>query len=175
MKTFALLLAPIFLFGFQFYGILKLTPSAVVPVFYNKDYGYVECYMFGVSSSDNVQKTDCNITKRDKKLMDHYTRGFVYNTLHIEQKYKIEMVDGLCKIYNGAHVYNYQLAREGYAFLSLANITKKNEEIVKIRDLVEKAKNQRVGLWKEWRDEMSCLESEAAQNSALPENWDEEG
>eukprot|EP01022_Parablepharisma_sp_SALTPOND_P001827 TRINITY_DN107549_c0_g1_i1.p2 TRINITY_DN107549_c0_g1~~TRINITY_DN107549_c0_g1_i1.p2 ORF type:complete len:207 (+),score=4.92 TRINITY_DN107549_c0_g1_i1:95-622(+) len=106
--------------------------------------------------------------------MDHYTRGFVYNTLHIEQKYKIEMIDNLCKIYNGADVYNYQLAREGYAFLSLTNITKKNEEIVKIKKLVEKAKNSRVGLWKEWRDEMACLEAESAKSSKLPENWDEE-
>lgn len=172
MKLLTLLI-PILLFSDQFYGVLKQTPTAVVPLFYNKHFGEIECYMYGVNSSDNVEKTDCNITEQDKKLMDYYTRGFVYNTLHIEQKYKIELVDNLCKIYNGADVYNYQLAREGYAFLSLTNVTKKNEEILKIKKLVEQAKQKRVGLWKEWFKEMSCLESEAAKSSTLPPSWDE--
>jgi len=151
-------------FAYNLYGLLKDIPKASVLTFYTYDYAQFDCPLFGVTSVDVVSESmaqECNITKTDKKLMDYYSSGFYQNTLHIEQKYKYRILGGFCYVHNGAKIYNYQLAKEGYGLFFMPENIKTQEakkELDIIKMLVLEARRERRGLWKEWRDEMECLQ-----------------
>lgn len=166
MKRFApfLIAVPLFAyyaFGDYLYGLLKRIPAASVPMFYEPDYGEFECPLFAVISVDALpQKVadDCNITERDFKLMRYYTGGYYENHLHLEQKYKLIFLEGYCFMHNGAKIYNYQLAGDGYGLFFMVDTKKEKEKLQKIKQLVLNAKTNKIGLWKEWQDEMVCLQ-----------------
>jgi len=163
--AFLALFSVLSLFGWEYYGLLKRMPSPAVPVFYTPEFGgEFECYLFGTATTDLVKKElvdECNISKTDKKLMDYYSGGFYQNTLYLEQKYKYRFFEGFCFMHNGASIYNYQLAKEGYGLFMMpesVNTQEAKEILDRIKFLVLEARRERRGLWREWRDEMECLQ-----------------
>lgn len=155
------LFAVYYAFSDYLYGLLKHIPTASVPVFYVPEYGEFECPLFGVVSVDNLHQKvadDCNITERDFKLMRHYTTGYYENHLHLEQKYKFLFLESYCFMHNGAKIYNYQLAADGYGLFMMVETKEEQEKLEKIKQLVLHAKTNKIGLWKEWQDEMVCLQ-----------------
>lgn len=155
------------LFGWEYYGLLKRMPSPAVPVFYTPEFGgEFDCYLFGIATTDLLKKElveRCNISKIDKKLMDYYSSGFYQNTLHLEQKYRYRFFEGFCYMFNGANVYNYQLAKEGYGLFMMpksVSSSEAKEVLDRIRFLVLEARRERRGLWREWKNEMECLQGE---------------
>ncbi len=166
MKIFLIVvLLPFFLYGerITLYGILKEKYRAPLLRFYNEDYGYIDCPIFGVNTPDNVIKTNCEIEPRKFKKMAFYSKLYMQRTLYLEQKYRIDIADNQCILYNGGKIYNSQLISSGNGFVTHLRPTPIEFERFKDRLIREegRARKNSKGLWHEWEKEMMCLKNEA--------------
>lgn len=143
------------------FGVLKEIPSASYLIFYNGAYGYIDCIPHSVITPDAIRQTNCDISRDTGKKLAFYARLYARRTLHLEQKYKIDITNGYCIIYNGAHVYNEQLLKSGYGVrVNRDTTTDKAAWRQELDKMVLRAKEEKQGLWQEWSEEMSCLRQE---------------
>lgn len=144
------------------FGVLKEIPSASYLIFYNGAYGYIDCIPHSVITPDAIRQTKCDISRDNGNKLAFYARLYARRTLHLEQKYKIDITNGYCIIYNGAHVYNEQLLKDGYGMRINRDTTDDKAAWRKELDkMVIRAKEEKRGPWWEWAEEMDCLKAEA--------------
>jgi hypothetical protein len=145
-----------------FYGYLKEVVTASNLVFFNKTLGYVECQLWGIKSPVGFEMGSCPIETKDKMKMESYSTLHATRLLHLEQIYRVDLFENRCIVYNGSHIYNIQILNQGYAYLSIQDLKKVSNLILRtrIQQAAKQSKKNKQGLWNNWSNELICLERE---------------
>lgn len=165
---FILVIAFNTLSAISFYGYLKEVVNASYLILYNKEWGYVDCRMWGIQSPGNVTKGSCDISDSDMNKMGFYARLEATRFLDLQQKYRIDIVGGRCVLYNGANFYHDQILKSGYGFVSKIGLKEGDPNWV--RNLYKHenlAKQEKRGLWNDWPLDVACLRRDENKKAAL--------
>lgn len=144
----------------EVYGLLKNYIHSNRMRFYEPNFGYIDCHIFGVKAID-AAKNSCEIPDNIFKIMQFEAREYGDRLMYGEQKYKLLVYPNGCKLHFGAKIYNEEMLKSGYAlfYKDYRQLTKEEKEYFKkLKAMYDKAKQEGRGLWKEFRKEMRCME-----------------
>lgn len=138
-------------------AIMKSVYGPTMFRIYARDYGTLYCQLYGVASVYSPFKTEaCELTARDVKEMRHFALTYTQNHIKNEEQYRLGYKDGWCFLQNGAHTFNAQIVRDGYAVVQ--HFDRDDPQFMAELETLEAiARRERRGLWNEWPKQMECL------------------
>lgn len=117
--------------------------------------GTFECSLLGVAVP--YYGNQCSVESSHNFVqMSHLSIGYFENNLNFEQYYSLKVQDGYCAVSYGNVNFSEKIIKDGYGVVNSNGVSDKNL-LERLQILQDRARENQVGLWRDFYDEMECF------------------